>query len=175
MGHLISENGVKPDPSKIVAVTQFPVPKNTKDIKSFLGFLGYYRKFIKDFSGLSKPLTKLLKKDVPFLWTSEQQLAFETLKNLLISGPILQYPDTNKPFILTTDASNYSVGAVLSQVNDDGHDLPIAYASRTMNRAETSYHTTEHECLAIVWAVKHFRPYIYGQKFKIYTDHQPLT
>lgn len=174
LGHLITQDGVKPDPKKIESVKNYPVPKSPKDIKSFLGLAGYYRRFIENFSKLSQPLTKLLKKEEPFIWTSLQQHSFETLKAKLCEEPILQYPDFSSTFNLTTDASNFAIGSVLSQ--GIGHDdLPIAYASRILNKSETNYSTTEKELLAIVWSVKHFRPYLYGRKFKIITDHKPLT
>ncbi|CAF4878033.1 unnamed protein product [Pieris macdunnoughi] len=174
LGHIISSEGVKPNPDKVHAVDNFPVPKSCKDIKSFLGLTGYYRRFISNFSSLTKPLTSLLKKDVPFVWGETQQSAFEECKRLLTNPPILQYPDFTKEFILTTDASLHAIGAVLSQ-GQIGKDLPIAYASRTLNKAESNYSTIERELLAIVWAVKHFRPYLFGRKFKIVTDHKPLT
>lgn len=174
LGHLITENGVKPDPEKIKVVKEFPIPLTAKEIKSFLGFAGYYRRFIPNFSHITQPLTKLLKKDAPFMWTSLQQDAFERLKTSLCSEPILQYPDFKTPFNLTTDASNFAIGGVLSQ-GEIGKDLPIAYASRTLNKAESNYSTIEKELLAIVWTIKHFRPYLYGRKFNIITDHKPLT
>lgn len=174
LGHLITQDGVKPDPRKIEAVKNYPIPKNPKDIKGFLGLAGYYRRFINNFSKLSQPLTKLLKKDEPFVWTSLQQSFFEILKTKLCEEPILQYPDFTETFNLTTDASNYAIGSVLSQGSNQD-DLPIAYASRILNKSEINYSTTEKELLAIVWSVKHFRPYLYGRKFKIITDHKPLT
>lgn len=174
LGHLITETGVKPNPDKVKAVADYPIPSSPKEIKAFLGLAGYYRRFIKNFSSLSQPLTKLLKKDTPFNWTSLQQQSFEQLKQLLCSEPLLQYPDFTKTFYLTTDASNFSIGSVLSQ-GKPPDDLPIAYASRTLNKAESNYSTTERELLAIVWSVKHFRPYLYGRKFVIVTDHKPLT
>lgn len=174
LGHLITENGVKPDPKKVTAVLNYPTPKTPKDIKGFLGLSGYYRRFIKNFSSLTQPLTQLLKKDQPFVWTSTQQNSFDILRKILTSEPLLQYPDFEKPFYLTTDASNLAIGSVLSQGNLP-NDLPIAYASRTLNKAESNYSTTEKELLAIVWSVKHFRPYLYGRKFFILTDHKPLT
>lgn len=174
LGHIISNEGVKPNPDKIKAVEEFPVPKSCKDIKAFLGLTGYYRRFIPNFSKLTKPLTSLLKKDVPFIWGESQQMAFEQCKQLLINPPILQYPDFTKEFILTTDASMSAIGAILSQ-GEIGKDLPISYASRTLNKAESNYSTIERELLAIVWAVKHFRPYLFGRRFKIVTDHKPLT
>jgi len=173
LGHIISENGISPDPSKLTAIKEFPTPKKVKDIQSFIGLAGYYRKFIADFSKIAKPLTKLTKKSEKFEWTAEQQNAFETLKKKLMTAPVLKYPDFTEEFIVTTDASAFAIGAVLSQ-GKVGNDRPIAYASRVLSRAEQNYNTTEKELLAIVWAVKHFRPYVYGTKFKIVTDHKPL-
>jgi len=173
LGHIISENGISPDPSKLTAIKEFPTPRKVKDIQSFIGLAGYYRKFIADFSKVAKPLTKLTKKSEKFEWTAEQQNAFETLKEKLMTAPVLKYPDFSEEFIVTTDASAYAIGAVLSQ-GKVGNDRPIAYASRVLSRAEQNYNTTEKELLAIVWAVKHFRPYVYGTKFKIVTDHKPL-
>jgi len=158
---------------KINSGKKFSDTEKVKDIQSFIGLAGYYRKFIEDFSRIAKPLTKLTKKSEKFLWNSEQQIAFDTLKEKLMTAPVLKYPDFNEEFIVTTDASDYAIGAVLSQ-GPVGNDRPIAYASRVLSRAEQNYNTTEKELLAIVWAVKHFRPYVYGTKFKIITDHKPL-
>lgn len=174
LGHIVSTDGVKPNPDKIQAIQKFPIPKTQKDIKSFLGLLGYYRKFIKDFAKLVKPLTVCLKKDNKIELTEEYIKTFETCKDILTNDPILQYPDFSKPFNLTTDASNFAIGAVLSQ-GPIGSDRPICYASRTLSSSETNYSTIEKELLAIVWATKYFRPYLFGRKFKIITDHKPLT
>jgi hypothetical protein len=174
LGHVITTKGVKPDPKKISSVVNFPTPKNQTAIKSFLGLAGYYRKFIDKFSALAKPLTELLKKDVPWKWTEKEQASFEVLKSKLTTSPVLQYPDFGKPFLLTTDASGYAIGAVLSQ-GKVGQDLPIAYASRTLNDAELNYSTVEKELLAIVWACKQFRPYLIGRRFQVLTDHKGLT
>ena len=173
LGHVITEEGVKPNPDKIKAVTQFSTPSSPKDIKSFLGLVSYYRRFIPDFSKIAKPLTSLLRKDTVFKWENQQQLAFDTLKRKLTTAPILCYPDFTKPFILTCDASNYSIAAVLSQ-GLIGKDKPIAFASRTLNKSESNYSTTEKELLAIIFGCKTFRPYLYGRKFQIVTDHRPL-
>jgi hypothetical protein len=116
----------------------------------------------------------LLKKDIPFIWSDLCQESFEKLKAVLTEEPLLQYPDFNKPFKITCDASNYAIGCVLSQ-GKIGKDLPIACASRTLNRAEQNYSTTEKELCAIVWGVKQYRPYLLGQKFNIITDHRALT
>jgi hypothetical protein len=174
LGHQITDEGVKPDPKLVECVQNFPVPQNVKGIKSFLGLSGYYRRFIQNYGQIAKPLTSLLKRDVPFKWSDLCQQSFEKLKNLLINYPILQYPDFTKPFNLTCDASNYAIGCVLSQ-GPIGKDLPIAYASRTLNKAEVNYNTTEKELASIVWGVKTFRPYLFGQQFNIITDHRALV
>ena len=169
LGHLVTANGVKPNPEKIEAVKNFKLPKNPTDVKSFLGLAGYYRKFIRNFSKIAKPLTELTKKDIQFHWTDKTQLSFDTLKERLCQAPVLKYPDYTKTFTLTTDASNEGLGAILSQ---DGH--PCCFISRTLNPPERNYTTTEKELLAIVWAVRRFRQYLLGRKFKIQTDHQAL-
>jgi hypothetical protein len=174
LGQVVTAEGVKPDARKTEAVIKFPTPKSQKDIKSFLGLAGYYRKFIADFSAIARPLTDLLKKDKEWNWFEKEKTSFELLKFKLTNAPLLQYPDFNKPFILTTYASGYAIGAILSQ-GKLGQDKPIAYASRTLNNAEINYATVEKELLAIVWACMHFRPYLLGRKFQIVTDHKGLT
>ena len=174
LGHVITENGIKPDPSKLDAVRNLPIPKRVKDVQFFLSLAGYYRRFIDHFSQIAKPLTQLLKKDQAFRWTAQEQEAFEILKEKLTTAPILQYPDFSKPFVLTTGASGKAIGAVLSQ-GKIGQDLPIAYTSRVLIKAEENCSTIEKELLAIVRATQHFGPYVYGTKFNIVTDHKPLT
>ncbi|CAK9812938.1 Retrovirus-related Pol polyprotein from transposon 17.6 [Anthophora plagiata] len=174
LGHIIGAHGVRPDPGKILAVKNFPVPKTEKNVKQFLGLAGYYRRFIPNFSRIAKPLTRLLKKDEPFQWTERQHEAFEILRDELCKEPVLQYPDFNKPFLLTTDASDFAIGGILSQ-GSVGKDKPIAYASRVLNSAELNYPTIQKELLAIVYCIQHFRPYLYGKKFTLVTDHKPLT
>lgn len=174
LGHIITCDGVKPDPKKIEAVQNFPTPTNAKTIKQFLGLAGYYRRFIPNFSKIAKSLTNLLKKDIPFRWTQKEQSAFVALRDALCKPPVLQYPDFTKSFVITTDASGYAIGGVLSQ-GIIGQDLPIAYTSRTLTDAEMNYPTIEKELLAIVYCVKHFRHYIYGREFQLVTDHRPLV
>ncbi|XP_060854939.1 uncharacterized protein LOC132932576 [Metopolophium dirhodum] len=174
-GHVITDEGIKPDKKKVEAVMHFPVPKNVKQIKSFLGLSGYYRKFIENYSAIANPMVKLLRKDVKFNWDENCQKAFDKLKEILCSEPILQYPDFTKQFILTTDASGKALGAIILSQGTVGSDLPIAYSSRTLNKAECNYSATELECLAIIFVVKTFRPYLYGRKFTILTDHRPLS
>lgn len=165
LGHVISADGIKPNPNKLTAITNFTLPKTRKEIKSFLGLLGYYRKFIRDFARITKPLTtqlkgkKTVKIDQNFIDT------FEICKTLLCNDPILQYPDFSKQFILTTDASNVALGAVLSQ-GSLGSDKPVSFASRTLNETEQNYSTVEKEMLAIIWAIKYFRPYLFGKKIQ---------
>ena len=173
LGHIISEKGVKPNPRKIQAVSEFPRPKNAKNIKQFMGLAGYYRRFIPDFAKIARSLHSLLQNVKRFLWENAQENAFVTLKQKLCSSPILQYPNFNEPFIVTTDASDYALGGVLSQ-GPIGKDLPIAYTSRALISAELRYKTTEKELLAIMHAVKQFRQYFYGRKFTLVTDHGPL-
>jgi Reverse transcriptase (RNA-dependent DNA polymerase). len=174
LGHVIGKDGVRPDPGKIEAVKNFPIPRNVKNIRQFLGLAGYYRRFIDGFSKIAKPLTNLLKKENGYEWTEEHQIAFNTLRGKLCEAPLLQYPDFSKPFVLTTDASGYAIGGILSQ-GPIGKDKPIAYTSRVLNDCEQKYHTYEKEALAIVYSVQHFRPYLYGHRFTLVTDHKPLV
>jgi len=174
LGHIVTEKGVKPNPKKIETIKAFPMPKTRKEIKSFLGLLGYYRRFIRDFAKITKPLTQQLKGKSDVTIDDNYIKTFEFCKTLLCNDPILQYPDFTKSFILTTDASNVAIGAVLSQ-GTVGNDRPIAYASRTLSESETHYATIKKELLAIVWAVKYFRPYLFGNKFLLVTDHKPLV
>jgi len=174
LGHQITESGVRPDPQKVAAIEQFPTPTDAKKLKTFCGMVSYYRRFIPNCSKIASPLYKLLKKDARFERNEPQENAFQHLKAKLVSRPILQYPDFSKEFILTTDASNQGLGAVLSQ-GPVGKDLPIAYASRRLNSAEVHYTVSEKELLSVVWATKYFRPYLYGRRFKVVSDHKPLV
>lgn len=173
LGQLITEDGLKPDPIKIKCVQDFPTPTSQKEVKSFLGLAGYYRRFIPDFSKIAYPIVKLLKKNAPFDWTDLQKEVFKTLKEKLCSEPVLQYLNFNEEFTLTTDASGYATGTVLSQ-GPKNRNLPLAYFSRTLNKAEQNYDTSSRELLAIVSAIKHFRPYLFGRRFKIVTDNIAL-
>ena len=169
----MGKDGVKPDPEKIEKIRNYPIPKNIRDLRGVLGLFSYYQRFIKDFSKEADPLYELLKKDINYNWTEDQQKAFEKLKEKLITAPIVQYPDFDRSFFLFTDASTTGLGAVLAQ-KDGKLEHVIAYASRTLSPAEKNYATTELECLAIIWAVKYFRHYLCGSKFTIITDHSAL-
>ena len=175
LGFEISEEGIKPSKAKTDAMLNFPRPKNPKQVKRFLGMASYYRKFIKNYSSKSEPINKLLKKDTKFEWTENCERNFKDIINALINLPILIYPDFSKPFILETDASTVGLGAVLAQEDKYGINRAVAYASRLLNKAELNYSATELECLAIVWATEQFKPYLYGRKFQIQCDHNPLV
>lgn len=174
LGHVVTPEGVKPNPEKIATISNWPIPKNEKELKGFLGVMGYYRKFIKGFAKIAKPLTSCLRKGESITYTKPFLEAFEKCKSILTSSQVLIYPDFEKPFILTTDASNYAIGAVLSQ-GPVGQDRPIAFASRTLSKTEENYSTIEKELLAMEWGCKYFRPYLFGRQFTLFTDHKPLT
>ena len=174
LGHIVDAEGIHTIPDKIKAIQGFPVPKTIENVRSFLGITGFYRSFIKGYSSIASPLTKLLKKDVNFDWGHQQEKSFNDLKIALTNAPILAFPDYNLPFTMCTDASAQGLGAVLMQKQNDGRFHTIAYASRKLNSAETRYSATHLETLAIVWALKHFRDIIFGYEIIIYTDHMPI-
>ncbi|GBC39113.2 retroviral-like aspartic protease 1 [Rhizophagus irregularis DAOM 181602=DAOM 197198] len=174
LGHVVGREGIRPDPEKIEKIKTFPVPTNLTQLRSALGLFSYYRKFIKDFSKIAKPMLLLLKKETPFHWTEKQQTAFDYLKERLAKSPILTYPDFEQPFIIHTDASGTGLGAVLLQIREDGKEHVVAYTSRSLNKAECNYPITDQECLAIVWAIKHFQHYLGLKPFTIVTDHSAL-
>lgn len=171
LGHVITPEGVKPNPSKVLAIQKYPLPKSVKEIRAFLGLIGYYRRFIKNFAKIVQPFTKCLKKGSKIESENFEYLqAFHKCKELITNAPILSYPDFEKTFHVTTDASIVAIGGVLSQNNK-----PIAFYSRTLNSAERNYSTIERELLGIVETTKHFRAYLYGKQFIIETDHKPLV
>lgn len=173
LGHVVSAKGVATDPEKTRKVREWPTPSNVKEVRSFVGLCSYYRRFIKDFARLAAPLHKLTQKDVRFKWTPECEHAFQVLKVKLTSTPILAFPDFSHPFILDTDASGETIGAVLSQIQD-GKERAIAYASRKLSKSEQNYSVTKKELLAVVHFVKYYRHYLYGRRFMIRTDHGSL-
>jgi hypothetical protein len=173
LGHKVSECGIEVDRAKIKVIEQLPPPMNVKGIQSFLGHAGFYRRFIKNFSQIARPLTSLLAKDAPFVFNNECHEAFQFLKQALISAPIIQPPDWTLPFEIMCDASDFAVGAVLGQTKDKKH-FAISYASKTLTGPQLNYSTTEKELLVVVFAIDKFRSYLVGAKVIIYSYHAAL-
>ncbi|GJV21305.1 reverse transcriptase domain-containing protein [Tanacetum coccineum] len=173
LGHKISRKGIEVDKAKVDVISKLPHPTTVKGIQSFLGHAGFYRRFIKDFSKISRPMTHLLEKNTPFIFSEDCILAFQTLKKKLTEAPILIAPNWDQPFEIMCDASDYAIGAVLGQ-RIEKHFRPIHYASKTMTEAETNYTTTEKEMLAVVYAFEKFRSYLIMNKSVVYTDHSAL-
>ena len=174
LGHEVSALGINTDKDKIKAVQEWPVPRTVKQVRSFVGLAAYYKRFIASFGEICKPLYQLCEKNRQFLWSLDCQHAFETLKDKLTTAPILAYPVMGKDFILDTDASQFTVGAVLSQEHD-GKERVIAYMSKTMNKSELQYCTTRKELLAVITALKHFHIYLIGQKVRLRTDNSAVS
>lgn len=173
LGHIVSGNGIAPDIEKTKSVLSWPRPTNIKELRGFLGLASYYRRFIPSFATLAQPLHKYTEKGTPFLWATEAEEAFQQIKTCLISPPVLAYLDMCLSFILDTDASNTGIEAVLSQQQEDEEKV-IAYYSATLSCPERNYCVTRKELLAMIRAVKHFHPYLYGRKFLLRTDHAAL-
>jgi hypothetical protein len=168
LGHVISKRGIEVDKAKVETVEQLSPPTDVKSLRSFLGHAGFYRRFIKDFSKITKPLTHLLQKDVAFDFNEKCLAAFRTLKSVLVSAPIIQPPDWSQPFKIMCDASDYAVGAVLGQ-RKEGRVHAVYYASKTLNEAQLNYATMEKELLAVVFAFEKF--WVKERKVIVYTDH----
>ena len=180
LGHNIVDQTVRPQEDKVQAVRDAPRPTTKRQMKSFLGLAGFYRRFIPNFSSIASPLTDLTKRDRPNSnrdWQDQHEKAFQTLKNRLTSSPILRLPvfQNGMPFVLRTDASDVGTGAVLLQEFEGEGRLPIAYASKKLLPRERNYSVIEKECLAIIWGVEKFRKYLYGVEFLLETDHKPLS
>ncbi|GJX71496.1 reverse transcriptase domain-containing protein [Tanacetum coccineum] len=173
LGHKISKNGIEVDKSKVDVIAKLPHPTTVKGVWSFLSHVGFYRRFIKDFSKISRPMTHLLEKNTPFIFSDECIQAFQMLKKKLTEAPILIAPDWDLPFELMCDASDFTIGTVLGQRHEK-HFRPIHYASKIMNEAESHYTTTEKVMLAVVYAFKKFRSYLVLNKSIVYTDHSAL-
>nr|GEX62344.1 reverse transcriptase domain-containing protein [Tanacetum cinerariifolium] len=173
LGYKISKQGIEVDKAKVDVITKLPHPTTVKGIRSFLGHVGFYLRFIKDFSKIARPMTRLLEKDTPFIFSKECVEAFQTLKRKLTEAPILIAPDWDMPFELMYDPSDFAIGAVLGQ-RQDKHFRPIHYASKTMTEAESKYTTTEKEMLVVVYAFEKFQSYLIMNKIIVYTDHFAL-
>jgi transposase InsO family protein len=170
LGHIISGAGVATDPDKLAAVTNWPSPVSVRELRGFLGLAGYYRKFVRHFGLIAKPLTELLRKNTVFQWTPDHESSFQALKQSLVTAPVLALPDYSRPFCIETDASSIGIGAVLTQ---DGH--PLAYISRALGPKSKGLSTYEKEYMAVILAVQQWRQYLQFAEFTIYTDQQSLV
>ena len=170
LGHRVTEEGLLPDSSLLAAIREIPPPRTATEVRSFLG---YYRHYVKNFAAIAGPLHALTRKDAVFHWSEECQIAFDQLKTLLTTSPVTAFPDFSQAFRLYSDASPAGLGAILAQVWD-GKERIICCVSRALNQAEKAYPATKLECLAIVWAVAKFRPYLMAMPFEVYTDHYAL-
>ena len=169
LGHVISRDGITVDPSKIEAVVNWAVPTNVSEVRSFLGLAGYYRRFVEGFSSIATPLTRLTRKHAKFDWTEECERSFQELKQRLVSAPVLTIPSSSGGFVIYSDASRKGLGCVLMQ-----HGKVVAYASRQLKNYEQNYPTHDLELAAVVFALKIWRHYLYGERCEIYTDHKSL-
>lgn len=174
LGHLISQGQIKPNPEKVEAIAKMALPTNVSELRSFVHCVSYYRRFIPGFADIAAPLFNLVKKGVVFNMDAACRKAYETLRTCLTTAPVLSTPDPAKDYVLETDASGYAMGACLLQQQSDGHYHPVAYASKMLNSAQTRYNATERECLALVWALEHFKTYCEGHRYTCLTDHHAL-
>ena len=174
LGYVVDGGGLRVDPDKVAAILGIPAPRNSKEVRRFVGMASWYRRFIPDFATILAPLHHLTKKGLPFQWTEACGHAFETVKQLLATAPLLTCPDFTRPFVLQTDASAYGLGAVLTQQVDD-EERVIAFLSRSLTQQERNYSTTERECLGVIWAVEKLRHYLEGVHFTVITDHASLV
>jgi len=160
--------------AKVVAILEMPNPTYVHTLRSFIKLCNYYKIYVQDFSTIIHPFYALLKKDVTWTWSEEAQQTFNIFKEKLLEFPILRRLDFNKVFILHTNWSALSIGVILGQLDEEGKEYVIAYASRSNNKAKSNYSSYEGECLAVVWVVIQFKPYLYGTKFTLHTNHQPI-
>ena len=174
LGFVVSADGVLPNPNKVKAIKEMKPPKNVREVRRFLGACGFFRRHIKNFATVARPLTKLTRKDMPFCWSRESDDAFMNLKTALASAPVLRMPNFDHPFEIHT-ASKDALGAVLIQRGDEDEPQAVCYWSRTLNDAESRYNAIDLEALAVVEGVRVFDPYVYGRHFTVHTDHRPLT
>ena len=175
LGHHIDATGLHTTTSKVEAISQAPQPRNVQELRSFLGLLHYYGKFLPSLATLLHPLNTLLKTGHKWAWTQECTQAFEAAKKLLVTAPVLAHYDPSLPMKMAGDASAYGIGAVISHVFPDGRERPIAFASRTLTATERNYSQIEKEALSLVYGIRKFHQYLYGRSFVLVTDHKPLT
>ena len=176
LGHILGNGTIQPNPEKVISILNCKRPVTKKQVRSFIGLIGYYRRFIPNFSSISAPLTDLTKNGMPtkVRWEEAQEIAFQSLIALLSKSPILCLPEFSREFIVRTDASDIGIGAVLLQ-EYGGSKFPVFYVSKKLSERERAYSGIEKECLALVWAVQKFQSYLYGKQFVLETDHEPLV
>ncbi|GBG59242.1 hypothetical protein CBR_g32258 [Chara braunii] len=174
LGHVVTDKGLQPEPQKVAAVRDAPMPTTIMQVRAFLGLASYYRRFTKGFAAIAGPLTNLLHKDQPFIWTPECDQAFSKLKAALISAPVLIRPDPEKHFVLITDWRSEAISAILAQVGPSGLESVVEYASKSVPAYKRNYAAPTGECYAALCGISHFRAYLYGRKFTLVTDHEPL-
>ena len=175
LGHVIDSTGLHKSPSKVKVIVEAPSPKNVNQLRSFLGLLTYYAKFVPNLSNTLKPLHELLNKTKKWKWTDKCETAFKEVKTALSQSEALTHFDPTLPLQLACDASPYGVGAVVSHIMASGEKRPIAFVSRTFSKAESNYTQIQREALSIVFGVKKFHQYLFGRKFPLLMDHRPLT
>lgn len=176
LGRVVGQGRVAPVQAKVMAMAGYPQPMTKKELQRFLGLVGYYRSFCKNFSTIVFPLTELLKAKVKFAWSSECQGAFDNVKSLLCSSPVLAAPCFDRAFMLQVDASQVGAGAVLLQEDDQGLVRPVSFFSKKFNKYQGNYSVIEKEALSLIWALQHFNVYVgTGERILVYTDHNPLT
>ena len=174
LGHIVGNNAIRMNPKKVATVAMQPAPVDVPTLRSFLGLTSYYRRFVRGYSQIAAPLTQLLKKGQAFHWGDDQEDAFQHLKRAITAEPVLAPPREEAPYVLQTDWSQQAVGAVLSQKDEGGEERVVAYASKTLSKAERNYAAVEGECLAVLWACTLFRPYLHGRRFQLETDQKAL-
>ncbi|EGT44573.1 hypothetical protein CAEBREN_28128 [Caenorhabditis brenneri] len=175
LGYVVGRDGLKPNPIKVAAIRDYPIPTTPTGVRVFLGMIGYFRRFIRNFAEVAAGLHDLTKKDHDFIWQEEHQAAFEALKTALMSPPILVGPDLTRPYIMETDASSMAISAILLQKNKEDQVQAISYASRKLGPAERNYPPIEAEALAVVFGLQYYRQYVLGSHVTVVTDHKPLT
>ena len=174
LGHEVSATGISPAKEKVRAILEMADPQSVEDVRRVIGMLGFYRRFVPSFATIAQPLHQLTQKSATFSWNEEHAAALKQLKKSLTQAPVLRLPDFRKELVVSCDSSATAIGGVISQL-EDGDELPIAYASRTLSKAERNYSATDRELLALVWSVKQFRMYLCNvAKFRVFTDHQPI-
>ena len=173
-GHSIDKHGLHKTQDKIDAVVHAPQPGNKQELRSFLGLVNYYHRFLPNLATAASPLNKLLEQNRKCVWSEENQAAFAKVKELITSDLVLTHYDPKLPVKLACDASPVGIGAVLSHVMEDNAERPIAYASRTLSKTERNYSQIDKEALTLIWGVKKFYQYLFGRHFTLVTDHQPM-